>query len=136
MTLDQKIEAMRTKVKTQWRPRYDLCESIQAAAIAVFGVEKESFFNGERTREVASARMASMALCRELTELSLQEIGMLHGGMDHTSVSYAVRKFGPNPRDGYEPKKDLILGFQEIRQLIGQQLTKPFTTFSQAESAN
>jgi chromosomal replication initiation ATPase DnaA len=112
-TLDEKIAEMRSKVKSEWRTRYELVETIQAAAIAVFAVEKESFFNGERTRSVAYSRMASMAVCREKTKLPLAIIATLHGGMDHGAVIYAVRKVKIGA------KEDLDNGVKEILRIVG-----------------
>lgn len=92
MTIDQKIEAARERVKKRGASRISVVETIQACAIAAFGVERESFFNGERTRRVADARMTSMSLCRKQTSLTLEEIGMLHGGLNHASVCHAIRQ--------------------------------------------
>ena len=45
----------------------------------------------QRTRSVARPRQLAMALVRELTSLSLVEIGRGFGGRDHTTVLHATR---------------------------------------------
>ncbi len=44
-----------------------------------------------RTRSVARPRQVAMALCKELTNHSLPEIGDAFGGRDHTTVLHACR---------------------------------------------
>ena len=44
------------------------------------------------SRAIARPRQVAMALAKELTQLSLPEIGSNFGGRDHTTVLHAVRK--------------------------------------------
>lgn len=115
MTLDQQIESMRAKMQKHWRPKSKVVEKIQAAAIAVFDVEAESFFNGERTRPVSYARMASMIVSRQKTGLPTTLIAKLHGGLDHAMVSYAEGKFKRG-----EFKHDFDEAVNEIRRLADE----------------
>lgn len=46
----------------------------------------------KRTRSVAFPRQVAMYLCRELTDLSLLQIGEKFGGRDHTTVIHACDK--------------------------------------------
>lgn len=46
----------------------------------------------KRTRSIARPRQLAMALCKELTNHSLPEIGVEFGGRDHTTVLHACRK--------------------------------------------
>jgi chromosomal replication initiator protein len=47
-----------------------------------------------RTQSIALPRQVSMYLMRQLTDLSLVEIGRTFGGRDHTTVMYACDKVG------------------------------------------
>ena len=45
----------------------------------------------KRSRAVARPRQVAMSLAKELTQLSLPEIGSNFGGRDHTTVLHACR---------------------------------------------
>ena len=57
-----------------------------------FGVKPEALCGSRRTRTIAAPRQVAMYLTRQLTDLSLGEIGRLFGGRDHTTVLYACEK--------------------------------------------
>jgi chromosomal replication initiator protein len=59
-----------------------------------FGVKTEALFGKRRTRSVTQPRQVAMYLMRQLTDLSLVEVGNLFGGRDHTTVLYACEKVG------------------------------------------
>ena len=62
----------------------------QTAAYSEFSIEELCGTN--RTRDLVLARQIAMYLCRELTEMSLPQIGKDFGGRDHTTVMHADRK--------------------------------------------
>jgi chromosomal replication initiator protein len=57
-----------------------------------FGVDREQVQSKQRYRELLLPRQLSMYLARQLTGLSLAEIGSFFGGRDHTTVLHACRK--------------------------------------------
>jgi len=65
---------------------------IIAQTAAYFGVSLEDLTGPSRGRHLVMARQISMYLCRELTSMSLPQIGREFGGRDHTTVMYADRK--------------------------------------------
>jgi chromosomal replication initiator protein len=69
-------------------------ERILTAVAERFAVRGEALCGKRRTRSVALPRQVAMYLTRQLTELSLMEIGRLFGGRDHTTVLYACDKIG------------------------------------------
>ncbi|MEO5619221.1 MAG: chromosomal replication initiator protein DnaA [Candidatus Eisenbacteria bacterium] len=67
-------------------------ERILAVVAERFGVKPDALFGPRRTRTIAMPRQVAMYLTRQLTDLSLGEIGRLFGGRDHTTVMYACDK--------------------------------------------
>src|SRR5262245_36818393 len=59
-----------------------------------FGVRIDALFGKRRTKNVALPRQVAMYLLRQLTDLSLAEIGRHFGNRDHTTVLYACEKVG------------------------------------------
>jgi chromosomal replication initiator protein len=57
-----------------------------------FGVKSEALCGQRRTRNVAMPRQVAMYLMRQVTDMSLVEIGRIFGGRDHTTVMYACDK--------------------------------------------
>ena len=52
----------------------------------------EDLCGSSRSRALVNGRQVAMYLCRELTDLSLPQIGQMFGGRDHTTVIHADRK--------------------------------------------
>lgn len=67
-------------------------ERILAVVSERFAVKPEALSGKRRTRSVALPRQVAMFLLRQLTDLSLTEIGRMFGGRDHTTVIYACSK--------------------------------------------
>ena len=67
-------------------------ERVIALVSERFAVRSDALFGQRRTRSVALPRQAAMYLLRQLTDLSLVEIGRTFGGRDHTTVLYACEK--------------------------------------------
>jgi chromosomal replication initiator protein len=67
-------------------------ERVIAVVAERFGVKPDAICGQRRTRTVALPRQVSMYLMRQLTDLSLVEIGRVFGGRDHTTVLYACEK--------------------------------------------
>jgi len=57
-----------------------------------FGVKADALCGRRRTQSVALPRQVAMYLLRQLTDLSLVEIGRVLGGRDHTTVLYACER--------------------------------------------
>ena len=57
-----------------------------------YGVEERDLLSAKKVRTVVRARQVGMYLARQLTPLSLTQIGTLFGGRDHTTVLYALKR--------------------------------------------
>jgi chromosomal replication initiator protein len=66
-------------------------EAIQDAAAEAFGLSRERLLARDRSPKVALARQIAMYLARELTDVSLPEIGRGFG-RDHSTVIHAHKR--------------------------------------------
>jgi chromosomal replication initiator protein len=67
-------------------------DRILAAVSERFGVRPETLVGPRRTQAIALPRQVAMYLMRNLTEMSLTEIGRVFGGRDHSTVIHACRQ--------------------------------------------
>jgi chromosomal replication initiator protein len=67
-------------------------ENIQKTVADYYKIRVAEMFSKKRSRTVARPRQIAMALAKELTTLSLPDIGDAFGGRDHTTVLHACRK--------------------------------------------
>jgi chromosomal replication initiator protein len=63
-----------------------------SVAAEYFDVTPDEIKSSNRSRPLVNARQMAMYLCRELTDLSLPEIGKRFGGRDHSTVLHANNK--------------------------------------------
>jgi len=69
-------------------------ENIQKTVCEYYKIRIAELLSKRRPRSIARPRQMGMALCKELTQHSLPEIGDAFGGRDHTTVLHACRKIG------------------------------------------
>jgi chromosomal replication initiator protein len=67
-------------------------ESIQKTVAEYYRIRVADMHSRRRSRSVARPRQMAMAIAKELTDMSLPDIGSGFGGRDHTTVLHAVRK--------------------------------------------
>ena len=66
-------------------------ENIQKTVADFYRIKLVDLLSKKRTRAIARPRQIAMSLARELTQLSLPEIGNTFGGRDHTTVLHACK---------------------------------------------
>jgi chromosomal replication initiator protein len=69
-------------------------ERILSMVAERYNIRADALCGIRRTRSVALPRQVAMYLTRQLTDLSLSEIGRMFGGRDHTTVMYSCDKVG------------------------------------------
>lgn len=69
-------------------------DHIISVVSSVTGISKAEITGDKRSRAIVQARHLAMYLARELTDVSLPQIGDKFGGRDHTTVLHAVDKVG------------------------------------------
>ena len=67
-------------------------DNIMKTAAEYYKVKMADLLSKRRSRAIARPRQLAMALCKELTNHSLPEIGDAFGGRDHTTVLHACRQ--------------------------------------------
>jgi chromosomal replication initiator protein len=67
-------------------------DGIQKVICDFFGLKLADLKSKRRTREISNARQIAMYVCKQLTNLSLSEIGSSFGGKDHATVIYACKQ--------------------------------------------
>lgn len=82
-----------------------------------YGISKEDIRKPKRTKTMVVPRQVSMYLIRELTDLSLPEIGRVFGAKHHTTVLYACRKVKGDLEKNKKLKNDVDSLTQEIKNL-------------------
>ena len=65
---------------------------IQEIAAKYFNITKEAIVSKKRNDSIVLPRQVSIYICRELTHLSISDIGRKFGGRDHTTIMYAYNK--------------------------------------------
>jgi chromosomal replication initiator protein len=66
-------------------------DNIQKTVAEFYKIKLSDLHAKNRSRNIARPRQLAMALAKELTEMSLPEIGDAFGNRDHTTVLHACR---------------------------------------------
>jgi chromosomal replication initiator protein len=86
------VEEVTEHFRTEAEARRPTMERIAQRVSGYFQVEPRHLRSRRRSRDALVPRQVSMYLARQLTGLSLQQIGAFFGGRDHTTVLHACRK--------------------------------------------
>ncbi len=90
ITLDLAKEALKDLLAVQ--SRQISIENIQKTVADYYKIKVSEMYSKKRTRIIARPRQMAMAIAKELTSLSLPDIGEAFGGRDHTTVLHGYRK--------------------------------------------
>ncbi|MBE2293481.1 MAG: chromosomal replication initiator protein DnaA, partial [Phycisphaerales bacterium] len=83
-------------------------ENIQRTVADYYKITINELLSNSRLRVLSRPRQIAMALTKELTTLSLPEIGEAFGGRDHTTVLHACRKVRKLQDDDSQIRDDYI----------------------------
>ena len=90
ITLETARDSLRDLLRVQ--NRAISLENIQKTVADFYRVKVTELFSKKRTADLVKPRQIAMYFAKDLTSLSLPEIGDAFGGRDHTTVLHAVRK--------------------------------------------
>jgi chromosomal replication initiator protein len=93
-------------------------EEIQQRVAEAFGISRAELVGSSRAAVPLRARQVAIFLTRDLTDLSLPQIGRLYGGRDHTTVLNSLRRVEAN-LDG---DAELAEKVRELRGAIHNQV--------------
>ena len=89
INLDSAKEALRDLLSAQ--NRQITVDNIQKTVADYYKIKISDMHSKKRSRNIARPRQVAMALAKELTQLSLPDIGDAFGNRDHTTVMHACR---------------------------------------------
>jgi chromosomal replication initiator protein len=90
-------------------------DNIQKTVADYYKIRITDMHSKKRSRAVARPRQIAMALAKELTQLSLPEIGSNFGGRDHTTVLHACRTIAALREAHSEINHDVTFLLQVLR---------------------
>jgi len=93
-------------------------EAIQEAAARSFELPRSSITGPSRAAAPLRARQLAIYLCREMTDLSLNQIGREFGGRDHATILNAVRRI---ERQCEADDADIQTELEQLREVIHNQ---------------
>jgi len=104
VNIDMVSEALRDLLVFQ--ERQVTIQNIQRSVADHYNIRVSDLHSKRRNRLITRPRQLAMALAKELTTMSLPEIGDAFGGRDHTTVLHACRKVAELLRDNPQMKED------------------------------
>ena len=113
VSLDLAREALKDLLAVQ--VRQVSVDNIQRIVADYYKIKVSDMYSKKRSRTVARPRQMAMALAKELTQLSLPDIGDAFGGRDHTTVLHACRKIVDLRASHPEISRDFVALLQTLR---------------------
>ena len=93
---------------TLFQERKISIENIQKTVADFYSIRVYDLKSKRRNRQIARPRQIAMALAKELTSLSLPDIGDAFGGRDHTTVIHACKKVVELTRTDSKVNEDYV----------------------------
>ena len=113
VSLDLAREALKDLLAVQ--VRQVSVDNIQRIVADYYKIKVSDMYSKKRSRTVARPRQMAMALAKELTQMSLPDIGDAFGGRDHTTVLHACRKIVDLRASNPEISRDFVALLQTLR---------------------
>ena len=104
ITLDTAKEALKDLLMAQ--NRQITVENIQKTTADYYKLKVSDLLSKKRPRNISRPRQIAMALAKELTQMSLPEIGDAFGSRDHTTVLHACRTIAALREKNHEINRD------------------------------
>jgi chromosomal replication initiator protein len=113
LSLDLAKEALRDILNVA--SRQVSVEGIQKTVAEYFKIKISDMHSKKRNRNVARPRQVAMALAKDLTQMSLPEIGEAFGNRDHTTVLHACRTIASLRKQDTSLNRDYLILEQVLK---------------------
>jgi len=113
LSLDLAKEALRDILNVA--SRQVSVEGIQKTVAEYFKIKVSDMHSKRRNRNVARPRQVAMALAKDLTQMSLPEIGEAFGNRDHTTVLHACRTISALRKQDSSLNRDYLVLEQVLK---------------------
>jgi chromosomal replication initiator protein len=104
ITLDTVKEALKDLLNAQ--NRQITVDNIQKTVAEYYKIKVSDMHSKKRSRNVARPRQLAMALAKDLTQMSLPDIGDAFGNRDHTTVLHACRTIATLREKNHDINRD------------------------------
>ena len=104
INMDTAKEALRDLLSAQ--NRQITVDNIQKTVAEFYKIKVSDMHSKKRSRNIARPRQVAMALAKDLTQLSLPDIGEAFGNRDHTTVLHACRTIASLREKDHEMNRD------------------------------
>ncbi len=104
ITLDTAKEALKDLLTAQ--NRQITVDNIQKTVAEYYKIKVSDMHSKKRSRHVARPRQLAMALAKDLTQMSLPDIGDAFGNRDHTTVLHACRTIAALREKNHDINRD------------------------------
>ena len=90
-------------------------ERIISEVARTYGVTPQDIRSNKRSSQISSARQVSIHIVREITQMSMADIGQEFGGRDHSTVVYALQQVDKNMKKNLKYKETIEDIIKNIR---------------------
>lgn len=104
ITLDSAKDALRDLLSSQ--NRQITVDNIQKTVAEYYKIKITDMHSKKRSRNIARPRQVAMALAKDLTQMSLPDIGDAFGNRDHTTVLHACRTIASLREKNHDINRD------------------------------
>ena len=104
ITLDSAKDALKDLLSSQ--NRQITVDNIQKTVADYYKIKITDMHSKKRSRNIARPRQVAMALAKDLTQMSLPDIGDAFGNRDHTTVLHACRTIASLREKNHDINRD------------------------------
>ena len=104
----RKIDMSLVKSIINQKPQFNFTAyDIQKIISESFNITIPDLLSNRKIRKFSYPRQLAMYLCRNLTDLSLEKIGKLFGGRDHSTVIYSINRIEKEKKQNRKVREDI-----------------------------